>query len=211
MSKTITLNEALAKIKLLNKKIADKTNKLKLTSYAPKNSETEKKNNKLKKDFIEKGKSDLQEIQDLIKNIKEIKGKLVIANATNYVAVAGVQYTIAEAIERKNSIQREIDLLQHISTDYHADKRYVDSINQQNQTRLDTRINTLLGNSDRKDCKDLIDAITKNAKNEEFEVVNESIVSDLIDKMQEEINDFISNVDVQLTIANSTVTIEIDD
>ena len=76
MSKTITLNEALAKIKLLNKKIADKTNKLKLTSYAPKNSETEKKNNKLKKDFIEKGKSDLQEIQDLIKNIKEIKGKL---------------------------------------------------------------------------------------------------------------------------------------
>ena len=211
MSKTITLNEALAKIKLLNKKIADKTNKLKLTSYAPKNSETEKKNNKLKKDFIEKGKSDLQEIQDLIKNIKEIKGKLVIANATNYVAVAGVQYTIGEAIERKNSIQREIDLLQHISTDYHADKRYVDSINQQNQTRLDTRINTLLGNSDRKDCKDLIDAITKNAKNEEFEVVNESIVSDLIDKMQEEINDFISNVDVQLTIANSTVTIEIDD
>lgn len=211
MSKTITLNEALAKIKLLNKKVADKTNKLKLTSYASKNSETEKKNNKLKKDFIEKGKSDLQEIQDLIKNIKEIKGKLVIANATNYVTVAGVQYTIAEAIERKNSIQREIDLLQHISTDYHADKRYVDSINQQNQTRLDTRINTLLGNSDRKDCKDLIDAITENAKNEEFEVVNESIVSDLIDKMQEEINDFISNVDVQLTIANSTVTIEIDD
>ena len=211
MSKTITLNEALAKIKLLNKKIADKTNKLKLTSYAPKNSETEKKSNKLKKDFIEKGKSDLQEIQDLIKNIKEIKDKLVIANATNYVTVAGVTYTIAEAIERKNSIGREIDLLQHISTDYHADKRYVEGINQQNQTRLDTRINTLLGNSDRKDCKDLIDAITENAKKEEFEVVNESIVSDLIDKMQEEINDFISNVDVQLTIANSTVTIEIDD
>ena len=211
MSKTITLNEALAKIKLLNKKVADKTNKLKLTSYAPKNSETEKKNNKLKKDFIEKGKSDLQEIQDLIKNIKEIKGKLVIANATNYVTVAGVQYTIAEAIERKNSIGREIDLLQHISTDYHADKTYVDNINQQNQTRLDSRINVLLGNSDRKDCKDLIDAITENAKKEEFEVVNESIVSDLIDKMQEEINDFISNVDVQLTIANSTVSIEIDD
>lgn len=211
MSKTITLNEALAKIKLLNKKIADKTNKLKLTSYAPKNSETEKKSNKLKKDFIEKGKSDLQEIQDLIKNIKEIKGKLVIANATNYVTVAGVQYTIAEAIERKNSIVREIDLLQHISTDYHSDKRYVDGVNQQNQTRLDTRINTLLGNSDRKDCKDLIDAITENAKKEEFEVVNEDVVADLIDKMQEEINDFVSNIDVQLTIANSTVTIEIDD
>ncbi|HYK73264.1 MAG TPA: hypothetical protein VEV44_09105, partial [Pseudoneobacillus sp.] len=53
----------------------------------------------------QRAKSDYQSVQDLIKRRNEIKSAIVVSNATTEVQIADKTLTVAEAIERKSSIE----------------------------------------------------------------------------------------------------------
>ncbi|WHX45188.1 hypothetical protein QNH35_01415 [Bacillus pumilus] len=69
-------------------------------------------------DIEKKAKADDQSIQALIKRRNAIKSAIVVSNATTTIDVAGVSMTVAEAIERKTSIEYDIRYLRKLKKVY---------------------------------------------------------------------------------------------
>jgi hypothetical protein len=62
-------------------------------------------------DIEKRAKADFQSVKALINSRNEIKSAIVKSNSVVEVEIAGVKLTVAEAIERKTSIQYENNLL----------------------------------------------------------------------------------------------------
>ncbi|AIZ59006.1 hypothetical protein LNK20_16495 [Bacillus safensis] len=157
-----------------------------------------------------KAKADDQSIQALIKRRNAIKSAIVVSNATTMIDVAGVRMTVAEAIERKTSIDYDIRYLRKMKQVY---KELVDKAEQTNEDvkrRLDQHLETLFG----KDGK------TQAAANQEivksFLAENEAVIIDplrlrvKIEQLSKEIEDFQMEVDFSLSESNTLTKIQID-
>ncbi|KUR62447.1 hypothetical protein [Bacillus sp. AM 13(2015)] len=156
-----------------------------------------------------KAKADDQSIQALIKRRNAIKSAIVVSNATTMIDVAGVRM-VAEAIERKTSIDYDIRYLRKMKQVY---KELVDKAEQTNEDvkrRLDQHLETLFG----KDGK------TQAAANQEivksFLAENEAVIIDplrlrvKIEQLSKEIEDFQMEVDFSLSESNTLTKIQID-
>ena len=208
----ITLNEALGKLNILNDRIYKKTNEGIFVGYMKKKATTEYSTRLSKEEFGKKAKASLESVTDLIKQRNDIKSKLVQANAETHLEVAGKDYTIATAIERKNSIGYEKNLLSKLKSDYN---KVIDIIEKEDirvKSKLENKIDIILGSGDRKDSKDLIDTITKKSELEDgYIIVDPLNLKTIIDEMEEDINNFELEIDVKLTNINAITTIEIED
>ena len=185
----ITLNEALGKLNILNDRIYKKTNEGIFVGYMKKKATTEQSTRLSKEEFGKKAKASLESVTDLIKQRNDIKSKLVQANAETHLEVAGKDYTIATAIERKNSIGYEKNLLSKLKSDYN---KVIDIIEKEDikvKSKLENKIDIILGSGDRKDSKDLIDTITKKSELEDgYVIVDPLNLKTIIDEMEEDIN-----------------------
>lgn len=208
----ITLNEALGKLNILNDRIYKKTNEGIFVGYMKKKATGEYSTRLSKEEFDKKAKASLESVTDLIKQRNDIKSKLVQANAETHLEVAGKDYTIATAIERKNSIEYEKSLLSKLKSDYN---KVIDIIEKEDirvKSKLENKIDIILGSGDRKDSKDLIDTITKKSELEDgYVIVDPLNLKTIIDEMEEDINNFELEIDVKLTNINAITTIEIED
>ncbi|MFB8733012.1 hypothetical protein ACEQPO_01165 [Bacillus sp. SL00103] len=87
----------------------------------------------IKKKSKKKAKADDQSIQALIKRRNAIKSAIVVSNATTTIDVAGVNMTVAEAIERKTSIEYDIRYLRKLK------KVYTELVDKAEQTNADVK------------------------------------------------------------------------
>lgn len=157
-----------------------------------------------------KAKADDQSIQALIKRRNAIKSAIVVSNATTTIEVAGVSMTVAEAIERKTSIDYDIRYLRKLKKVYTELVDRSEQINEDVKKRLDQHLETLFG----KDGK------TKAAANQEivksFLAENEAAIIDplrlrvKIEQLSKEIEDFQMEVDFSLSESNTLTKIQID-
>lgn len=92
-----------------------------------------------------KAKADDQSIQALIKRRNAIKSAIVVSNATTTIEVAGVSMTVAEAIERKTSIDYDIRYLRKLKKVYTELVDRSEQINEDVKKRLDQHLETLFG------------------------------------------------------------------
>ena len=158
--------------------------------------------------FEDKANATYQSIMDLIERRNKIKAAIVKSNASTFIVVAGKTYTVAEAIERKNSIEFERNLLAVLSRQYEGIVQFITKNNQLLQGKLDTLIEVTLG-------KEKSDPNTMKQITDNFWIINEVKCSDplhLINRMetlQEDIESFMSSVNVALTVSNSRIEIEI--
>lgn len=203
----ITITEALATLKNINARITKETNNTvfiasHITGKIPSGYAT-------LEDFTSKAKSSLQSVKDLITRRNAIKSAVVASNAATSVTIGGKTYTVASAIERKTSVELEKALLQRMVTQFAACTQTVDRANKQAQDRLDVLIQNTFG-KDAKVSPDDVSALTKS-----FMQNNETVVADPIglreacEVMNKEIDDFLTEVDVKLSISNSTTLIEV--
>src|SRR5690606_36145264 len=135
---TYSIAKALVEIKLLDKRINRVINDSVLAGYTV--------GKKIMTGFSNveelevRAKADYQSIKDLIKRRNDIKSAIVVSNANTYVEIAGNKYTVAEAIERKTSIEYEKDLLNKLKTTYANVVRHVDRVNEDVKNRLDKQL-----------------------------------------------------------------------
>lgn len=206
----ISITEALNELKLYDSKINKAISSANFVGAAKKSSD--KIGSMLKNNYKSKAKASYQSITDLIANRNALKSAIVKSNATTEVVVNGKTMTVAEAIERKSSIDYEDTLLQTMQTQYKSATNTVEKENKRVDNKVDELLATLIGkDTDKKISAEDQEAIEKpyRTKNE-FELVDELDIYDKILALQADIDGFLHEVDTRLTLSNATTFIEID-
>jgi len=215
--KKITLTEALAELKLLDKKINKKLrellnhDKIFVVDYKLGNEKVLRMSRKTEDEFKRDAQSELDFIKALINNRKKLKAKIAETNAITKVTIAGKEYTIVEAIERKNSIEQEKALLNKLVAQYDFIKSRVDEINERAEEEVDRLLEAKLSNESKntpaEEIKKLKDILLSDKKAEFVDPLN---IQKYIEDLSNEIEEFERNVDVALSIVNAKTEIEID-
>ena len=157
-------------------------------------------------------KADYQSIVDLIKRRNNIKSAIIQSNAVTKVDIAGKIMTVAEAIDKKSSIEYEISLLEKLTMQY---KTSSDIIIKENE-KVDYSIEQLLNTAYGKEGKEKITQASYDAIAEPYRKANEYGLVDALDgeklikEMKDKIESFLSEVDTALQISNSTTIINIE-
>lgn len=203
------VTQALNELKTLDARIMRAINSATFVTSAKK-CEKNVNSNLSKEDFNANAKANLQSIDDLINRRKNIKAAIVASNAVTMVNVAGVEMTVAAAIERKTSVEYEKALLKQMRNQYMVAQNNVDRKNNEMELAIERLVATAFGKDSKTNIKsDDYSAIADPYKEKnEWALVDPINVLDQITKREEEIDAFISSVDSVLQISNCTTYIE---
>lgn len=211
----ITLTEALAKLKTYNKQISKLNRQLDEVSWlidyskggSKKGALTSLTYDELKKE----GEAKLQKLLALIHNRNKLKGVISQTNAITKVKIGKYEYTIVQAIERKNSISIEKEFLTYLTNQYYKVKKVVDDINMKAENKandiVEAQVQAEAKNKKTEEIEALFNLIYNKNKAEIIDPLN---LKDFIDNLSEDIDTFEQNVDVALSIVNANTYIEID-
>lgn len=209
-TETMTIHEALAELKVIGNRITKEINSAKFAT-TNKHSNT-KIDGKSIADYSNNVKSQYQRITDLIKRRTAIKRAVVLSNATTKVTINGIEMTVAEAIEYKNSgIGYKYQLLDALSTNYNASISMIKSSNGENlEERANDYVQKLYGNKDGSVDNAVIESAKKNyIESNTLDLIDPIGAEKVISELNDEIDSFTSKVDSALSISNATTTIEI--
>jgi hypothetical protein len=208
-TKKISITEALNELKLYDAKINKAISSGKFVGAAKKS--TNLIGVQTKETFNDNAKSGYQSVIDLISNRNKLKSAIVKSNARTEVNINGKVMTVAEAIERKNSIQFEINLLNTLKIQYTSASSTVLSENKKVDQQIDKLLETFTGkDTDKKITKEDQSAITDPYREKnEFELVDPLGLYDKMLTLEADIDGFNSNVNTALVLSNATTFIEI--
>ncbi len=203
-NKRITITRALVELKLLDSRIRktiDEGEYIRMTNRHKRVDEQL---------FNRNAQSSYQSIRDLIERRNKIKSAIVVSNALTHVRIRGKDYSVAEAIERKNSIEYDKAFLQkmkenrtHVQMEF---ERYTSDV----QKKLDRLLEIEFG-KDVKSNSDNVTSITNSyMENNQGRLVDPIRLSEKIAELEQEIEDFESEVNFVLSESNSLTTISID-
>ena len=210
--KTISITRALQELKLLDQRI---NKDLQTKFIETKKVKFDKVQNGLLtvEDFNKNAKAKFQSVMDLIERRKVIKSLIVKSNAVTEVEIAGIKYTVADAIERKTSIQYDKQVLNTLRTQLAQATRVLENANMKLEQDAKELINSLVGRDTT--SKDILDSATKIAeektKGETTEYVDPIKIKEMIDKLEDEIISFENEVDMVLSEINGITMITIPD
>ena len=203
-----TVHEALAELKVLEKRIYEKTNSLAIC--------VANRANKAKikgvdiADWKKDGRADYQSICDLIDRRNRMKRAVVLSNAKTIVKVGGTEYTVAEAIEMKqHGIGYKMGLYQAILRQYESSTRECELGNVDLHERADEYVAKMFNGGDRK-----IDNEQTRTQRADFIANNEYKIVECIDckaeskKLSAEIDAFNAEIDAALSISNAVTFVE---
>lgn len=211
--KQITVTKALSDVKVLTDRIEKETGNLSVLGIKLKSKNVLKDKNVSVEDFAQEVKSKYQSVLDLIKNRDVIKSAIILSNAKTKVIIAGKEYTVAEAIDKKNRIELETDLLSCISSEYASKTKKVIDFNNKLEAQIDKEREIMLSGDNAKN-KDIVATAEELAKakreNNSVELVDSLNVEKLITELSNDIELFRAEVDQQLSISNATTLIEVE-
>ena len=203
MAPTMSITQALAELKLLDKRINKALGNVTWADVKTKSHpvDTEK--------FAKTVRAEYQSFTDLVKRRDTIKRAVVTANATTRVKVGSWEGTVAEAIEYKTSIFYKKSLLDAMREQLlTAQGRF-----KTQQESVDDRLEKLLHSELGKDVKtspETITALTNSFReNNKVEIVDPLGLSERTKELEEEIEEFETNVDWVLSETNGKTLIEV--
>ena len=141
---------------------------------------------------------------------KQIKEAVVNSNAKTIVTIAGKEYTVASAIERKKSIKYEEELLHQLRVQYSNSLRTVNDNNERMENNLDKQISQMVG-SDNSKNDDISTFAEFYRKQNGYTLLDPLKLKDKIDILEKEIQDFNSEVDCVLSESNAITMVEIQE
>lgn len=207
-TETISLTRALVELKMIDKKLQAKT--LKLLPVAIMKGGRLPEEIKSKAEFDNKVKADYQSIRDLTKRRRNIKSALVNANATTRVKIADEEMTIAEAIERKASIDYEKNLLRNLAQKYSQSLDKIEEDNRAMKGQLLKLLEATYSKSETELGKDDYNKVaTPFKENNESSLLDPLGIKAEMDKLEQTIHDFETEVDVVISEANARTEITI--
>lgn len=207
-TKKMTIHRALTELKTLDSRIAKATNEAVIVLA------NRKANDKINGITLDEYKKAMQASHDkvvsLINYRNRLKSAIVQSNAVTKVTVAGEEMTVAQAIERKDSISYDENLLFQLQRQYREAINRVSRENDSLPGKLETYLINILGSKE-KQSEDEVKLHTETfMKRNEFELVDPINVTKVIEELEARINDFKSEVDAILSESNATTFIEIE-
>jgi hypothetical protein len=205
---TLTIHEALSKIKLYTAKINSAMNEQFVVANRENNTKidgvsiTEK---------TEKFKSNFESLNSLIKNRNELKKAIAASNAVTSISIGDKEYTIVEAIEEKNFIPTKKLVLRNLKAQY---DRAVAKANLENEKLPQAAENYLatIGMTDKngRSKDEITEAYNTYIKVNTWSLIDPCKLGDKIKEMEDEIAEFEANIDFRLSESNATTVIEVD-
>ncbi|MFK2825234.1 hypothetical protein QYG89_05985 [Bacillus sp. B190/17] len=203
----ISITRALAELKLLDKRIRSTMDSTQLIDF----SIGEKLVNGFAttKEFEDKARSAYQSTLDLIKRRNAIKSAIVLSNAMTQVEIAGNKYTVAEAIERKTSIQYEQQLLQKLKREFSIVTEQVEDINEEVKQQLDRQLEVLYGREAKLKVDESNELIKSYREKNEAKIIDPLKLRNECEKLEKKIDEYLTEVDFVLSTSNTLTEIEI--
>ncbi|WP_028580489.1 hypothetical protein [Desulfogranum japonicum] len=165
---------------------------------------------KSKEDFEKNTKSSYQSLTDLIERKRKIKSAVVKSNATTEIYVANEKMTVAEAIERKSSIETEKNIRKCLAEKYFKKIKQVENHNANIKSQLFKLLQATYSKPETEISKDDYDRIAVPFKeNNEAKLIDPLEIKNKLQSIEEQIDIFESEVDIALTESNSRTEIEI--
>lgn len=170
---------------------------------------------KSQESFAAEVKSTAANIENMIQRRDALKRAIVMSNAGTMVVIAGVAMTVAEAIERKSSIEHELSLLMKLVDDYNLASNAYERMATEVQIRRDHQLagllqlgstNARLADEEYRAAAEAFDADVQNMP----QIVDPLNARDhLIDQLRARIDEFRSEVDVVLSESNGKTMITV--
>lgn len=161
--------------------------------------------------FKEEAKANLQSVDALIKRRNALKHAVIASNAVTDVVVADVKMKVAEAIDRKDSIDFENYVLNNLKGQFeNVTRSYEGDLNLLNQ-RIDKRIADIAGREKKIDPQEEQEIVASQKKRYQPEIIDPIGLKKEIDKREKEIEAFRMEVDIALSEINARTEIEIAD
>ena len=163
-------------------------------------------------DFVNSARADNQSSKDLTKRYNTIKTALILANATTDVFIAGIKYTIAGVIERKNSIAFDKGRLFRLRKVLAETRTAIVRHNERALMNCDKSAGEVLG----KESVAIKDGQYTTFYNQYMGTHEASMIDPIniekeIKDLEDEINAFEMEVDISLSEANARTMITIPD
>jgi hypothetical protein len=203
MAQTMSITQALAELKLLDKRLNKALENVTWADVKTKSNPVDAEK------FTRTVQADFQSFTDLSRRRDAIKRAVVTSNATTRVRIGSWQGTVAEAIEYKTSIFYKRRLLEVMKSQlYNAKEQF-----KYQQEAVDTRLEKLLHSELGKDVKtspETITALTNTFReNNKVELLDPLDLGTRTRDLEEEIESFETNVDWVLSETNGKTQITI--
>ena len=209
MEKTISVQQGLNEIKLYDKKIQRVIQRANLVSVEAKGSVVD--HNITIEDFKKEAQSSFDSIKALIANRNKIKQAIIVSNSVTKVTIGNDTMTVAEAIERKESIFYDKSLLQNIKHDLQKASKRVQAFNSSIDDDAQKVIEKALDGKSAKESKELVESIQAQYDSRKASVLEGVKNLDKISiDLEDSISQFESDVDFVLTTSNCTTMITVD-
>lgn len=199
----ISVTQALSELKLLRKRIDSVTDSAVFTAV--------KKANDLldASKFATQATASYQSFTDLVTRYNKLKSAIVISNATTKVTIGGKEYTVADAVERKRSVEMEKQLLAVMRSQHTATKAEYERHQQAEQQRVERLLTTELA----KDAKTNVEVVqqltTTFLAQNKATVLDPLGLSEKIETLTKALEDFETQVDYCLSESNGRTLISV--
>jgi len=155
-------------------------------------------------------KADYQSIRKLIKNNHILRAARVLSNVQTIVSISGKEYTVADAIARKQNLSFEKTLLKLLTAQYSAIRTQYDAAHD-DLTEATSRYITGLINDKSVVSADKIAQLEKDYRElHEKDILDPIGISEEIKKLEKEITGFETEVDYVLSDSNASTFVEVD-
>ena len=203
--KQMTITEALRELSLYDEKIrkAMMGKNFVLTIKATTPKDTREAHEK-------KIKADYESVTKLIDNRDKIKSAVIQSNATTTVEVNGENMTVAEAIDKKHSIEYKESLLTRLAVQFTDATDTLASHEQKLDSDIDDMMKRIAGSeaSDVGDKRKVLEEAYR--KSHSYKLFDPIGIEGEIDKLKEEVDGFLKEVDVALSVSNAVTIISVE-
>lgn len=154
-------------------------------------------------------KANYQSLVDLIAYRERIKQAIVNSNATTMVTIAGKKYTVAAAIETKQSSEYKIALVRAMKSQLEKAVNSKSRLDAQVRSRLDDLIKSTFQGKANVAESEYASIANPFMERNEVKIIDPLDLSKLINSLHDDVAEFLNNVDDVLTVSNSTNFIEV--
>lgn len=211
----MTVHKALAELKIID----DRINKaISEGTYVIANKHSNQKIHGMAIDeFKTQMRSDFQKVSDLIDRRNAIKRAVVASNAVTKVKIGDTEYTVAEAIEMKNHGMEFKDyFMKMISAQYVRAKNELDkNSGDPLEKRAEQYVLSVI-QAQPKESKMAVDSEamknlrTQYIKDNTYDIIDPLNVKNVIDGLDTEVNEFLTEVDAALSVSNAITVLDIE-
>lgn len=207
---TMTVHEALAELKMLDKRIE------KAISTANFAVENKHNNTKLNggmtvDEFVAAAEKSYQSITDMLRRRKAIRNAVAVSNASTKITVGGVEYMVSELIEmRSQGIELHCALLNRMTNQLRNAQMACARSNSMLDANADSYVGGLLGAKEKINSNEAMPLREAYITANTMEVVGLDRLTERANTLSDEVEAFLAEVDAKISISNALTVVEFE-